>query len=77
MLFIPVLGRQKQAELCEFEATLIYTVSSSTTRARQRNSALKNKTRKEGKREKNILKAKSNHFALSKIIVHCSLFKFK
>jgi hypothetical protein len=33
MPLIPVLGRQKQAELCEFEASLIYRVSSRTARA--------------------------------------------
>jgi hypothetical protein len=34
--FNPRLGRQKQAELCEFGASLIFMVSSGTTRAIQR-----------------------------------------
>jgi hypothetical protein len=33
----PALGRQRQAELCEFEASLVYTVSSRTPKAAQRN----------------------------------------
>lgn len=37
MPLIPALGRQKQADLCEFEASLIYIESSRTTRATQRN----------------------------------------
>ena len=33
---VPVLGRQRQAELCEFEASLVYRVSSRIARATQR-----------------------------------------
>jgi hypothetical protein len=29
----PVLGRQRQVDLCEFEANLVYVVSSRTARA--------------------------------------------
>jgi hypothetical protein len=32
MPFIPALGTQKQADVCRFEAILVYTVSSRTTR---------------------------------------------
>ena len=34
---IPALRRQTQADLCEFEASLVYRVSSRTARAAQRN----------------------------------------
>jgi hypothetical protein len=45
---IPELGRQRQVDLCVFEASLVYRVSSRTVRATQRNriSKDKNKTRK-------------------------------
>jgi hypothetical protein len=33
---MPALGRQTQEDLCEFKASLIYRVSSRTTRATQR-----------------------------------------
>ena len=44
---IPALGRQRQTDLCEFEASLVYTVSSRTARATQRNSVSKNKNDKQ------------------------------
>jgi len=34
---IPALGRQRQADLCEFEASLVYKVSAKTVRATQKN----------------------------------------
>jgi hypothetical protein len=40
-----VLGKQRQADLCEFEASLVYRVSSRTARATLRN-PISNKTRK-------------------------------
>ena len=43
--FIPALQRQKQADLYEFEATLVYRVSSRTAKATQRNLVLKKKKR--------------------------------
>ena len=39
---IPALGRQKQVDLCESEASLVYRVSSRTARAAQRNFVSKN-----------------------------------
>ena len=36
MPVIPALGRQRQADLCEFKASLIYSVSSRTARATKR-----------------------------------------
>ena len=39
---IPALGRQRQADLCEFEVGLVYRVSSRTTKAVQRNPVSKN-----------------------------------
>ena len=37
MPLIPALRRQRQLDLCEFEASLVYRVSSSTVKATQRN----------------------------------------
>ena len=34
---IPALGRQRQVNLCEFEASLVYRASSRASRATQRN----------------------------------------
>ena len=45
MPLIPTFGRQRQADLSEFEASLVYRVSSRTSRATQRNPVSK-KTRK-------------------------------
>jgi hypothetical protein len=35
MLLIPAFRRQRQVDLCEFEVSLVYTVSSRTARATQ------------------------------------------
>jgi hypothetical protein len=43
MLLIPALGRQRQVDLCEFKASLAYTLSSRTASATQRNPVLKKK----------------------------------
>ena len=43
---IPVLGRQRQVGFCEFQASLVYRVSSGTARATQRNPVSKNKEKK-------------------------------
>jgi hypothetical protein len=42
MLLIPALGRQRQVDLCEFKASLVYRVSVRTVRAAQRNPVSKN-----------------------------------
>jgi hypothetical protein len=43
MPLIPALGRQRQRQaISEFEASLVYKVSSRTARATQRNPVLKN-----------------------------------
>jgi hypothetical protein len=46
-LLIPALGKQRQEDLCEFEASLVYRVSSTIARATQRNpvSTKQNKTK--------------------------------
>jgi hypothetical protein len=47
-----VLWRQRQADLCEFKASLVYRVSSRTTRATQRNPVWGGgKRRMEGRKE--------------------------
>ena len=43
------LRRQRQADLCEFKASLVYRESSRTARATQRNPVSQNKTKKENK----------------------------
>ena len=48
MPLIPALARQRQVDLWEFEASLVYKVSSRTARAvKQRNPVLKNKKQKQ------------------------------
>ena len=44
-LEIPTLGRQRQVDLCEFKASLIYRASSRTGRATQRNPASKSQNK--------------------------------
>ena len=39
---MPAPGRQKQSELCEFEATLVYRDNSRTAKATQKNPVLNN-----------------------------------
>jgi hypothetical protein len=50
MPLIPELGRQKQANLCELEASLVYRASSRTAKATQRSPVSKYKGK--GKEEK-------------------------
>jgi hypothetical protein len=47
---IPALGRQRQV-ISEFEASLVYRVSSRTARATQRNPVSKNKQKNNNKKE--------------------------
>ena len=51
MPLIPALGRQRQVELCEFEASLVYRVSSRIARATQRNPVLRKKKKEKKKEE--------------------------
>ena len=44
--------RQRQAELCEFEVSLVYGVSSRTARTTQRNPVLKNQNEKRERERK-------------------------
>ena len=44
---VPVLGRQKQGDLSEFKASLVYKASSRTARNTQRNPVSKTKTTKQ------------------------------
>jgi hypothetical protein len=62
MPLIPALRRQRQVDLCETEARLVYRVSSKTTKAIQRNylkGKQNNKTKQTG-REKPHFKNKMN-----------------
>jgi hypothetical protein len=40
---IPALGRQRQVGVCEFEASLVYRVSSRASKATQGNNVIENK----------------------------------
>jgi hypothetical protein len=46
MALIPALRRQRQADLCESEVSLVYKVSFRTVRTTQRNPVWKNNTKK-------------------------------
>jgi hypothetical protein len=56
MPLIPALGRQRQVDLCELEASLVYRVISRRASAIQRNPVMKNKTKqnktKQNKKQK-------------------------
>ena len=51
---IPALRRQRQAYLCEFKASLVYTACSRIARATQRNPVLKNKQTNKQKPESKV-----------------------
>jgi hypothetical protein len=55
MTLIPALGRQRQADLCEFEASLVYRESSRTPRAKTEKPCL-------GKIKRTDLKSFLSHF---------------
>ena len=72
MPLMPVRGRGRQMDLCEFKARLVYRVSSRTVKATQRNTVLK--TNNNNKREK----AKTNKQKIKKdlhvgILLHLCL----
>jgi hypothetical protein len=46
---LPVLGRQRQEDLCEFEASLVYIMSSRTARAIWRDPISKEKKKRKKK----------------------------
>jgi hypothetical protein len=50
---IPVLRRQRQADLCKFEDSLVCKVTSRTARATQRNPVLKNKAKQNPNKQTN------------------------
>jgi hypothetical protein len=51
-----VLRRHRQADFCEFKASLFYSMSSRTTGAKQRNPVLKNQ------KEKKNLEVNQEHY---------------
>jgi len=65
-LLIPALRRQRQVDLCEFKASLVYRVSSRTGRAAQRNMSWTNKTK-----PMNQTKTPFSSFCTLHIWVHC------
>lgn len=58
MLLISELRRQKHLGLCDFEASLVYTISSRTVRATLRDPVLKGRRKKE--REKRVRERKKD-----------------
>ena len=58
---IPALRRQRQANLCEFEASLVYKVSSRTARPIQRTPVSKNKTKQNKNKKTKKTKNKNKH----------------
>ena len=55
---IPALMRQRQVDLCEIEAGLVYKVSFRTARATQRNPVLKRKKKGRKKRTPGFIHAR-------------------
>ena len=49
---IPALGKQRQVDLCEFEASLVYRASSRTARAIQRNPVSKKQNKANNNKKK-------------------------
>jgi hypothetical protein len=66
---ISALGRQRQVDLCEFKASLVYRMNSRTARATQRNPVSKNKT-KQNKTKQN--KTKQNKMS---VLPHLAFLK--
>ena len=54
MVLIPGLWRQRQVDLCEFEASLVYRLSSRTARATQKNLVSKKPREEEEEEEKGM-----------------------
>ena len=52
MPLIPALGRQRQADVCEYEASLVYRASSRTIKATLRNPVMKNQNQTKQKHKK-------------------------
>ena len=55
MPLFPALRRQRQVDLFEFEASLVYRASSRTARTTQRHPVSKNKQKRKRKKERKIL----------------------
>jgi hypothetical protein len=63
MALIPTLGRQRQENFCEFEASLVYRVSFRTARVAQRNPVAgrgRRRRRKRKRRRRRRREKKSN-----------------
>lgn len=67
MPLIPGLGRQRQADLYEFEATLIYLASFRTAKALQRDPVLKSKNNNNNKKNQNKTEKENNPHKPQKI----------
>ena len=67
---IPAFRRQRQMDLFEFEASLVYRVSSGTTGATKRDPVSKNKTNKQTNKKaaKQQLKLQTNGLLMNKTV---------
>ena len=65
MPLIPAVRRQRQVDVCEFEASLVYRVSSRTARATERNPVLKKKTKPNQNKTKIKMFHSAGHGSLS------------
>jgi hypothetical protein len=61
VFFISGLRRQREEELCEFEASLVYIVSSRASRPTQRNPVPKTKKKKKKKKKTKKTKKKNQN----------------
>ena len=72
---IPALGRQRQADLCEFKDSLVYRVSSRTAKDTQRNPVSKNQNIKIKEIEFKIKPCKDGKYTKSlDTVYYCVVF---
>ena len=78
MPLIPALRRQRQMDLCQFKASLIYRVSSRTARAIQRSPVLKKKKYEKKRKEKKPLCHRNmlNPYLLYRSVTLVCLYSF-
>ena len=69
---IPALGRQKQEDLCELKASLVYRVSSRTVRTTQRNSVSKNQNKVKTTAKRKQVSTEYNFSLTQRIHIHFS-----
>jgi hypothetical protein len=68
VFFISGLRRQREEELCEFEASLVYIVSSRASRPTQRNPVPKTKKKKKKKKTNKTNKKKNPYHKIRRLV---------